>query len=328
MSQKTHSLRKAAILVASLDDEMADKLLEQMPEEQAALVRRMIVDLGDVDPREQDNVLNEFFRIGPAAPEPTPPVEPARIPMVVDELQLGTSTALVADEETPFRFLHEAKGEKLTPILASEHPQTIALVVSHLPPDKAADVLATLASNTQVEVIRRLVVLDEANPEILREVERGLQTRIVEHVRDERRKVAGMQAVATILSAADPRIRREILSNVAIHDRQLAGRLMPQQVEFADLDSLDDTALALILDTADAEVVMLALAGAAPALVERILSQLPARDARLLRRALDTLGPTRLSDVEAAQRELGQLAQRLGAEGRIDLPVDERLVAA
>src|SRR5581483_9328663 len=113
MSGKSHSLRKAAILVASLETEMADKLLEQMPEEQAAPVRRMVVDLGELDPREQDNVINEFFKIGPTEEEPEQ--EPTGVELALSTQaieQAPAGTAIVNTEPTPFSFLHEAKGEK------------------------------------------------------------------------------------------------------------------------------------------------------------------------------------------------------------------------
>src|SRR5258708_7341072 len=97
MTNKPNSLRQAATFVASPDTEMADALLEQMPEETAGLVRRMMVDLGDVDPREQDNVIHEFFRIGPLvlAQEPAG-IELDRPPSdsVVDELHLGGQNVL------------------------------------------------------------------------------------------------------------------------------------------------------------------------------------------------------------------------------------------
>jgi flagellar motor switch protein FliG len=300
-----HKLRKAAILVAALDAKTADQLLEQMSPEQQALVRRLVVELGDVSAGEQQAVIDEFVGLG--APAAT-----------MDPYQ----------DTPPFRFLHRAPGDKLTRILAGEHPQTIALVLSHLPADQAGDVLAILTGALQADVIRRLVELDEADPETLREVERGLQSRIFEHTRYEQRRRAGVQAVTGILAAADPRVKRNILTNLAAHDHELAEQFTRQVFEFVDLVHASDAALGEVLRTADVDIVMLAFADASPALLDRMLGLLPVQDAKLLRRALESLGPTRLSDVAEAQRELARLARRLEAQGRLTLPRGRRAEVA
>jgi flagellar motor switch protein FliG len=328
MSDISNNLRKAAILVASLDQQTADTLLDQMPAEQAALVRRMIVDLGDPDPREERNVIDEFFRVGPSIPAEQPAGielnKPAPSMTTYQPTPASTSLRMPRDS-MPFRFLHEASSEKLNPILAAEHPQTIALVVSHLPADQAAEVLGTLEGSLQTEVVRRLVDLDEANPEILREVERGLESRIFEQGRDDRRRAAGLIAVSGILAAADASVKREILANLSRHDRALASKLTRQKFEFAHLEELNDQALAAVLEAADSQIIVLAVAGAPTMFVERVLNLLPATAARLIRRELEALGPLRLSDIEEAQRELSRIARYLETEGRIDLPRYGRL---
>lgn len=305
MSNPNKTLRKAAILVAALDARTADQLLEQMSPEQQALVRRLVVELGDVPPGEQQAVIDEFVGLG----EPSISMQPY-------------------PDAPPFRFLHRAPGEKLTRILAGEHPQTVALVLSHLPADQAGDVLATLTGALQADVIRRLVELDEADPETLREVERGLQSRIFENTRYEQRRRAGVQAVTGILAAADPRVKRNILTNLAAHDHELAEQFTRQVFEFVDLVHANDAALGEVLQTANADIVMLAFADASPALLDRMLGLLPSSDAKLLRKSLDTLGPTRLSDVAEAQRELARLARRLEARGRLTLPRGRRAEVA
>ena len=152
-------------------------------------------------------------------------------------------------ERVPFRFLREAHSDRLTPFLAGEHPQTIALVVSHLPPQRAAGLLAALGAPLQAEVLRRLADLEQADPEILLEVERGLESKIIESVRSDRRRTAGLNAVKGILQAADPSAKRTLLTSLARHDRQLAGTLRPHHIEFSDLERLDEAALAQVFSS-------------------------------------------------------------------------------
>lgn len=326
MKTADSNLRRAAILVSSLDGPAADRVLEQLPEGDAARVRRMMVELDEIDHREQQQVIGEFVRA-----RPTAPAAPRYAP-VADrgvELEAGLARRLslegyaarpIENTPQPFRFLHEAQSDTISPVLSGEHPQTIALVVSHLPDERAASLLATLEGELQADVIRRLMSLDQTDPEILREVERGLESRLREQSQVERRRDVGLASIARMLAAAAPSVRRAILANLATHDRRLAGRLRSPSLRFEDLQRLDDESLAAVLAAAEPEVARLALAGADSALVDRVLSELQPAEARKVRRLIERLGPTRLSDVEEAQAELARIAHSMVLEGRIDLP--------
>jgi flagellar motor switch protein FliG len=321
MQQHSAELRKAAVLIASLDQATAEALLERMPAGQAQRVRWAASALGKIDPTEQAAVMQAFATADTshAGPEKRPPKQPS--PAV--ELQLSSqATSQIADDSLPgthFRLLRAASGEKLRPLLEGEHPQTIALVMSHLPAQRAAEMLAALDGQLQVEVVRRLVNLEQANPEVLLEVERGLESRMLEQTIDERRQTAGVASVASILAAAAPHTKREILTNLARHDRHLTSRLVDREFRFSDLEQITGRSLAAVIEAAGMQLTVLALAGAGPTLHERMLAAVPADTAALLTGALEGLGPTRLSDVEEAQHEMARLARQLEAEGRVDL---------
>lgn len=333
-------LRKAAILVNSLDAQTADRILEQMPEEQAAQVRRMMVELGDIDSSEQQQVIDEFFDHGSTRPAPDDAESLDGVeldPELARRLNQVSRPAPRAVEhdakpysgEPPFRFLCEAHAARITPFLAGEHPQTIALVVSHLPPERAAAVLAALDGALQADVLRRLTDLDETDPEIMREVERGLESKILEQARSDRRRTAGLHAAAGILDAAEPAAKRTLLANLARHDRPLAGKLrqQPPEFDFDDFERLDDPALSRVFAVADTELTALALAGASPALVERLLAPLTPSERRQFNRSIENLGPLRLSDVEEAQRQIAELARQLAWEGELELPARTPLIS-
>jgi flagellar motor switch protein FliG len=319
-----HGIRKAAIFVASLDRTSADRVLDEMAPEQARTVRQAIMELGTIDPREEREVLAEFRRrTSRAAAEPVEGVEiDQALAGIFVPPPLAPAARAPAERpaEPPFRFLCEAEVDKLVGVLLPERPQTVALVLSRMPPERAGNVLARLPSAVQVDVIRRLVDLEETDPEILAEVERGLKSRLSEQVRIERRRVAGLPAVAGILEACREQVGMEILDNVSLHDRSLAETLSPGCSAPSDVAELDDESLAVVLRAADAELTMLALVGALPPRVDRFLSLVPEDEAREIRRELAHLGPTRLSDVEEARRRLAELARRLAIEGRVRLP--------
>ncbi|HEV2969624.1 MAG TPA: FliG C-terminal domain-containing protein [Pirellulales bacterium] len=330
-------MRKAAILVASLDQRTADLLLDQMAAEQADRVRRAILHLGDVDPAEQDEIIDEFFRIGPLVPDKHPPgieldgeltrtlaipIERPRAMAIEEPIEEP-----VADKP-PFRFLHETESDTLLPFLRRENPQTIALVAAHLPPERASELLAQLPSSVQVEVVRRLANLDDTDPHVLAEVERGLQAWLLEQSHHRRRRANGLAAVSAILDAAPRDARRQIMTNLSRVDRPLAGKLRPNHYCFTDLMRFDDESLIAVLRAADPELIVLALAGASAELVERVTRRLPAEQSRALNKALVHLGPTRLADVEDAQQALADLAADLESEGRIHADRATRLAAA
>jgi flagellar motor switch protein FliG len=130
--------------------------------------------------------------------------------------------------------------------------------------------------------------------------------------------------VASILQSAGREARQQLLESLAAHQPEFAARVAPSrtagpEIAFDDLMNLPLLALARILSECDADVLILALAGAHPAFARRVLDQLPAREARIWRRRLDGLGPTRLSDVERAQQDVVAAVRRLHAQGSIEL---------
>jgi len=339
-------IRKAAILLASLDQAVAERLLDQLSPPHAALVRQAMTDIDQIDAEERQRVIDEFRRIeslvptqcppgidldGPVAThvkrttpheadplrhDPSPPIgEPPVGPVFLSAPGQGNTHPATPvggnSDGPPFAFLHAAEEEKLSQLLGSERPQTIALVLSHLPPERAGAILARLAPTLQLEVVRRLVDLDGADPETLREVEQALEARLSRQFAIERQRAAGPETVAKILAACDRSVAGSILDNLAEHDGPLAERLGRRPVAFDDLDQFDDAVLEAVFRTAEPEVTLAALLGAPPQLVERVLRRMVPKEARLLRGKLDCPGPIRLSDVEDARQQIAALAERI-----------------
>lgn len=304
-------IRKAAILVASLDPLSADALLGRLDDGQAGRIRRAVMELDVIDPEERRRVLDEFRRVGPMVPAESPPgIELSGLPP-----RAGTSNGEAAappeDGPRPFHFLHQAEDENLVRLLAGEQPRTVALVLSHLPPERAACVLEQLAPALQVDVVRRLADLDSADPETLRAIEGALETRLSRLFDMERRRAAGPQSIARILANCEAPVRRRILDNVAVEDQPLAERFGRRQPSFDEIAQFDDDVLAEAVRAAGAEAVRAALLGAQPALVERFLRCLAPAEAKETRRRLACPGPIRLQDVEDARREIAELAECL-----------------
>jgi flagellar motor switch protein FliG len=318
-------IRKAAILMASLDGAAADLLLRRLGPELADLVRQAVAYLDKVDGEEQQRIIDEFRRIGPMVPGPsTSGIELDRLPLgqtfghaaqaglpARERAEQGGMPAL---QGAPFEFLRDAEDEKLAHLLADERPPTVALVLSKLSAERAGEVLARLPAATQIEVVRRLVDLDNTDPETLGEIEKALESRWLQQFAVDRRRAAGPEAVAKILAACDPRVRGRILDNLAAHDQPLAEQFGGRMMTFEGIAQFDSALLLAVYRAAKPEVMQAAFLGAPPALLERLLRSVSREEAKRLRQKLANPGPIRLSDVEQARRQIAALAQQLSRE--------------
>lgn len=311
MAVNDEQLRRAAVLVSALDADSADALLDRLAPQQAGLIRRMLVELLDIDPREQEVIMAEFVGRSQA--------DSADESGVSLELSSAASSGS-GDVHRPtptFAFLHDALEEELLELLKGERPQTVAVVVSHLPQQRAAAVLATLPDSLQADVVRRLARLDEADADVLADVEKTLEQRFRRRLQPDRGRLAGVGAVRGILDDASPDHRRSLLSTLARQDPKLASRLTRSTVTFAALPNLTDASLRTLCETADHEALVVALAGGELEFTRRIVGVLPRMKAAKLQAAIDSLGPTRLSDVELAQEEVTHTARFLENSGRL-----------
>ncbi|MHB8899071.1 MAG: FliG C-terminal domain-containing protein [Thermoguttaceae bacterium] len=304
MSKEHDGLRKVAIVVACLDGQSADRVLQKMSHEDAERVREAILELRSVDTQEQRRVIDEFLNAAPASRtgrDSDSKVMFARVPSRPD-----------ARSPRMFASLGDMSPEGLASILSTERPQTIALVLSHLPPELSGKVLVRFPPHVQPEVFRRLVDLEETDPEILAEIEASLQERLSQTFALPRRRVAGLSAVEGILKASDRSTGTQLYRNLTSHDEQLAAQLQPERLEFDDLEWIDYADLQELLDSVEPDLLSLAMVGASPAVMHRVSAALPAARAAALRQELSHPAPTRLSDVETARERIGLIAQRVG----------------
>lgn len=297
------ALRKAAILLASVDEDTAQALLEQLPPAQAAALRGQWALLDEVDPRQQQAVIDDFLMAGRTAPS-IPDVGLELDDSLPERLELETPAETSAASwmqptlREPFEFLLETDEALIAQHLDGEHPQTIALVLAHLPLTRAAAVLEHLPAAVQEEALARMVEADETAPEIVREVERGLETRLSEQVRRRDLRRRGEHLASAML--AEMGSGRRLLARMARRDPTLAVRLGYQRRAPRSLDELDDRALADAFDAVGVEIAALAVAGAEAGEADRTLARLPHLEADAVRRQLARLGPIRLDDLETA----------------------------
>ncbi len=342
----SEKLRKAALVVASLDEASAARLLEQLPASHAVKLRQALQQLTDVDPHEQTQVIREFLE-SRTANRIEPPVKIELSNTKVPPAVPNSPKEVDSPAGKPFRFLDEVEASALAGLLRHHYPQIAAVVLAHVTPEHAAAVLEQLPGEQQTDVLRRIAEMENAEPEAVQELEKELCVRLSGAVRGPRR--AGLTAVGKILEAADRAGRNDLRARLLAADQRLAKRLaslapfesrtprddsglgnsadqaagsamradvpVPKtdapEASFDDVLALDEAQLAQLLALSDPQVVLVALVGAEPSFIDRIKRHLPHREARRLDRQLKELHPLRLSDVEWAQQQLAHLARKI-----------------
>ena len=317
-------LRKAAIVLLSLDKPIAAEVMSQLPKDQVESVTMEIARLDDVTEEQQESVLDEFRQ----ATTKEIRIERGSVDYAKDLLQqsLGPEGAgEIIDNvqrslsSVPFGFLQQAGTDNLLTFISEEHPQTISLIMSHLPPQMAAEVLAGLPSNKQLEVVRRIASIEQINPDVVEDVEKTLKQRMRSAIGRRTEMAGGVPLVAQILNITDRTTNKGILENLEQEDAELVEEIQRLMFVFDDLLKLDDKSIQRLLKEIDNSQWALALKGASEEIKQKILGNLSQRAAELLKEEMDYLGPVRVSDVEAMQQQVVDTIRRLGDSGEIVL---------
>ena len=318
------SLRRAAVLLLSLEKPLAAEVLSQMPKEQVEMLSLEIARVQDVTRNEQDDILNQFYDDAKSRT----PIEQGGLDfaseLLTQSLGEGNASAILESvrqsmSSVPFGFLHKVSADNLLTFIMEEHPQTIALIMSHLPSALSAEVLSGLPQNKQLDVIRRIAHMETTIPEVIEDVERSLQLRMNTTINQRLEKAGGVPMVATILNITDRMTNRAILENLEEDDGELAEEIRRLMFVFDDLLKLDDKAIQSLLKEVDNAQWAIALKGASEEIKNKVLGNLSQRAADLLREEMEFLGPVRVSDVEQTQQQIVDTVRRLEDAGEISV---------
>lgn len=318
------NVRKAAILLLSLEKPLAAEVMSQLSKAKVEQLTLEIARIEDVTQDQQDSVITEFYSMAGQRV----PIERGGLDFANSLLQqsLGAEGAGAILENVrqsmssvPFGFLHKAGADNLLTFVMEEHPQTIALIMSHLPAALAAEVLGGLPSNKQLEVIRRIANMEQTSPEVVRDVEAGLENRMKSTFNQQMEKAGGVPMVAQILNVADRMTNKGILESLEQEDAELVDEIRRLMFVFDDLLKLSDKAIQSLLKEVDNSQWAIALKGASDEIKQKILGNLSQRAAELLKEEMQYLGPVRLADVEATQQLVVDAVRRLEDAGEIEV---------
>jgi flagellar motor switch protein FliG len=320
-------IRKAALLLTSLPEEDAAKLLAKLQPKQVELVSVEIARLGSIGGDEQEAAIKEFADANPnSGVVGTGGLDRAKN---LVEKAFGKSGSATVEtvrqqiEALPFGFLQRVDSQHLLTFIMDEHPQTIALIVSHLPSQRAAEIISGLPSERQLSVVRRIAHMGQTNPEIIQEVERGLEHRMASVMSQQFETAGGVETVAEILNVTDRATERGLLENLSQEDPDLVEEIRRLMFVFDDIMKFSNKDLQTILKNVEAAQWALALKTANEEMKQKITSNMSSRGAEMLREEMEYLGPVKRSVVEQAQQQIVDIVRRLEDAGEITVASNE-----
>jgi flagellar motor switch protein FliG len=218
-----------------------------------------------------------------------------------------------------FKKLKKLDPKTIANFLASEHPQTIAIILVHLEPELSGQVLQLLPEMIRSEVLLRIALLDKVDPEIVKEISDALEEELKSVGGALGKKMGGPEKAAEILSHAGRELEDELLTEIEDENAPLAEEIRKYLFTFEDFLKVDDFAIQTILREISTDDLKLALKGAPPELKEKFFRNMSKRAADLIKEELEMMGPVRIAEVEKAQMNIIRVAKKLEQEGKIVL---------
>ena len=316
--------KKAAILLLALGEDGAADVMKNLEEAEIQQVGYYMSRFTDVSPEELDIVLEEFYRNSVMADEGV------NISSSPDFVKNALTKALGADrakelsdnlgageEEAGLEALRYAEPIMIANYIRTEHPQTIALILSYLKnAEQSSAVLRDLPESLQADILYRMAVIESIPPGVISEMNEVL-TEEMKTAGSMATSVGGVEPVAEILNSVDKATETRILSSIEETNPDLAEQIWELMFTFEDMALIDAKQMQLVMKDVDQADMVLALKTASDAVKELIFSSMSSRAAEMVREDLENLGPAKLSDVEAAQQKIIKVVKKLEEAGTI-----------
>jgi len=316
--------KKAAILLLALGEDAAADVMKNLEEAEIQQVGYYMSRFTDVSPEELDIVLEEFYRKSVMADEGV------NISSSPDFVKNALTKALGADrakelsdnlgageEEAGLEALRYAEPIMIANYIRTEHPQTIALILSYLKnAEQSSAVLRDLPESLQADILYRMAVIESIPPGVISEMNEVL-TEEMKTAGSMATSVGGVEPVAEILNSVDKATETRILSSIEETNPDLAEQIRELMFTFEDMALIDAKQMQLVMKDVDQADMVLALKTASDAVKELIFSSMSSRAAEMVRDDLENLGPAKISDVEAAQQKIIKVVKKLEEAGTI-----------
>jgi len=314
--------QRAAIALVAFGPEVSAEVLKGMREQDLERLTIEIANLRDVSPEIEEAVIEDCYNIFMARQY----VSQGGVDFAMDVLEkvVGGKKAreIIGRVEgslrtTGFNLLQSIDPKQLAGYIQMEHPQTIALILTQIGPNQAAGVMAELSPEVQAEVSYRIATMEKISPEVLREIERTLETHFASGFGGTLDVSGGAKKIAEILNLIESSSEKAILQSIEAENADLATEIKNMMFVFDDLVLLDDRSVQRVLKEVETKDLAIALKAATDEVKGKIFNNVSERVGQMIREEIEFMGPMRLSDVEAAQQRIVEAVRRLEEEGQI-----------
>ena len=318
--------RKAAVLLIMLGEGSSSEVMKYLEEDEVQQLGREIAKMQSISSEQADTVLEEFYQMLVARDYVMRGgIDFARKVLVtafgpeIAKKMLDRLMKTLGAESANFDALQKVDPQQLAKFIHAEHPQTVALVLSHLSASQAAALLSSLPQEMRADVALRMANLDQISPEIIAKIATVIGSKLKALGDISRETYGGVDAVAEMFNRLDTNTSREILESIESTDANLVETIRQLMFVFEDLLLMDQNAIKELLQKVDRKVLTLALKGTSEQLRNHILSSMSQRGAEMMREDMDALGPIKIKEVEGSQQQIIAIVRQLEAEGVISL---------
>ena len=321
---KLDGVEKAAILLLSLSEEDAAQILKHLEPKQVQKVGLAMAQMTDLNQAKISAVhrlfieqIQNFSTIGFQSEEfikraLTAALGEEKAANLIDQIVLGGGAKGLDS-------LKWMDSKQVANIIRNEHPQIQTIVLSYLEPEQSAEILSQFPEKVRLDLTMRIANLEEVQPAALQELNEIMEKQFAGQAGAQTAKMGGLKAAADILNYLDTNLEGQLMDSIREHDEEMAQQIQDLMFVFENLLDVDDRAIQTILREVQQDALMKALKGADGDLKEKILKNMSKRAAELLNDDLEAMGPVRVSEVEAAQKDILSVARRLADAGEIML---------
>ena len=314
--QSISGIQKAAILLIALGPEKSSQIFKHLKEDEIEELTLEIANTRSITPQLKEDVINEFYEVCLAQQY----IAEGGIGYAKELLEkaLGAGKAMdvigkltASLQVKPFEFVRKADASQILNFIQDEHPQTIALILAYLSPQQASLILSALPPDRQADVAKRVATMDRTSPDVIKEVERVLETKLASLVNQDYTIIGGVDAVVEILNTVDRGTEKHIMETLEFEDPELADEIRKKMFVFEDILLLDDRAIQRVLRDVDNNDLAIALKGATEQVQNAIFNNLSKRLAAMIKEDMEFMGPVRMKDVEEAQQKIVNIIRKL-----------------
>ncbi|MBU0767466.1 MAG: flagellar motor switch protein FliG [Proteobacteria bacterium] len=322
-ADKLSGPQKAAILFLTMGEEYSTALFKELDEASIKKIGKYMSEITHIPSDVLSTVMDEFLINFKSDGDVVISGEDFLKQIVnksMDKESAREVFKVIGEKSTgvPFSDLAYIPAENLINIIQGEHPQTIALILSYLPYEKAAEVLKSFPEELKIDVALRIVQIGQVDVEIVNELDKVIKNEISK-IGGATRKCDGIETLANILNQVDGITEESVLSHIENEDSDLADMVRQKMFVFEDLLQIENRHFRDILQNVDNQLLIKALKTTSDEMKNKVFSNLSERASEMLKEDMEVMGPVKLSEVEEAQQEIIKIAKRLESEGRIIL---------